>query len=197
MTSTKVTWTAFLQRKITINHNHSIEYQIAGTAFRIMEKGDTILLLHGKYGSPLCWRDIAPMLVEAGFEVICPDIRELYEPGCLEVEGPNLQIVESVRMLLRAERVTNSVHLIGMESCLLTMNLYAVTHASEVKSLTCLVPDMRAGSKVPSVTPRLQELELSNYEPMMDGVFPNCGHLVAEERPQELLAILVPFFKEI
>ena len=53
------------------------EFDVAGTRIRVRHGGSgaAVVLLHGHPRTHTTWYDVAPRLVDAGFTVVCPDLR--------------------------------------------------------------------------------------------------------------------------
>jgi len=58
----------FETRRIALPDGPEINLRIGGN-------GPPVLLLHGYPQTHICWHKVAPQLVQAGFTVICPDLR--------------------------------------------------------------------------------------------------------------------------
>lgn len=58
----------FETRRITLQGDVGIHLRIGGA-------GPPVLLLHGYPQTHVCWHRVAPQLVEAGYTVVCPDLR--------------------------------------------------------------------------------------------------------------------------
>ncbi|MCR9086498.1 MAG: alpha/beta hydrolase [Rhodobacteraceae bacterium] len=58
----------FETRRITVPGDVGIHVRVGGD-------GPPVLLLHGYPQTHVCWHLVAPQLVEAGFTVVCPDLR--------------------------------------------------------------------------------------------------------------------------
>src|SRR5919205_3089159 len=52
--------------------------------------GDPILLLHGFPTTRLLWKRVAPLLVEAGFRVVAPDLVGYGESSCPPSDEPDM-----------------------------------------------------------------------------------------------------------
>jgi pimeloyl-ACP methyl ester carboxylesterase len=99
-------------------------------------EGQPVLLMHGWLGTSYTWRHVAPKLVEAGYMVICPDMR-----GNGDTEKPlsgydGLTLAEDMRQMLQQLGVTGKVHVAGWDMGALPAYLFAATYSSEVASLT-------------------------------------------------------------
>lgn len=103
---------------------------------RYAGEGQPVLLMHGWLGTSYSWRHVAPELVEAGYRVICPDMR-----GNGDSEKPasgydGLTLVEDMRQLLSQLGVKGKVHVAGWDMGALPAYLFAATYPDEVASLT-------------------------------------------------------------
>ncbi len=103
---------------------------------RIGGEGQPVLLMHGWLGTSYTWRHVAPKLVEAGYQVICPDMR-----GNGDSEKPmsgydGLTLVEDMRQMLQQLGVAEKVHVAGWDMGALPAYLFAATYPEEVASLT-------------------------------------------------------------
>lgn len=98
--------------------------------------GQAVLLMHGWLGTSYSWRHVAPKLVNAGYQVICPDMR-----GNGDSDKPNsgydgLTLVEDMRQLLSQLGVSGKVHVAGWDMGALPAYLFAATYPDEIASLT-------------------------------------------------------------
>ncbi|WP_405056813.1 hypothetical protein OG474_29240 [Kribbella sp. NBC_01505] len=61
------------------------ELDVAGVRIRVRHggSGPAVVLLHGHPRTHTTWYAVAPRLVEAGFAVVCPDLRD----RCLSLVG--------------------------------------------------------------------------------------------------------------
>jgi pimeloyl-ACP methyl ester carboxylesterase len=108
-----------------------LHYRSGGT-------GPTVLLMHGWLGTSYTWRYLAPMLVDAGFHVIAPDMRGYGDSDKPDGGYDGLTLVEDMRQLLRAAGVEAPVHVVGWDMGALPAYLFAASYPDEVRSLTYL-----------------------------------------------------------
>lgn len=120
----------FEHHKLFVN-NTRIHIRKAG-------RGTPILLIHGWLGTSYTWRKVAPKLVEAGFMVICPDMR-----GHGDSDKPlngydGLNLVEDLRAILQQLEIKEKAHVVGWDMGALPAFLIAAHYPDEVASITYL-----------------------------------------------------------
>ena len=63
-------------------------YTRDGLTFEVLDagprEGETVVLLHGFPHTKELWREVTPLLVDAGYEVIAPDLRGLGDSDTTE-----------------------------------------------------------------------------------------------------------------
>ena len=120
----------FKHDKLFINGNR-IHIRTAG-------EGTPILLVHGWLGTSYTWRKVAPMLVENGYQVICPDMRG-YGDSDKPLNGyDGLTLVEDLRAIISQLGITQKVHVVGWDMGALPTFLFAAHFPDEVASITYL-----------------------------------------------------------
>jgi pimeloyl-ACP methyl ester carboxylesterase len=124
-------YTNFEHGRAYVNGGVKLHYRSAG-------EGNTVLLLHGWLGTSYTWRHVAPLLVEAGFRVVAPDMRGYGDSDKPSTGYDGLTLVEDVRQLLAQTASTSPVHVVGWDMGALPAFLYAAHFPSEVLSLTYL-----------------------------------------------------------
>ncbi len=103
---------------------------------RVAGEGLPVLLMHGWLGTSYSWRHVAPELVSAGYQVICPDMRG-YGDSDKPIAGyDGLSLVEDMRQMLLQLGIAGKVHVAGWDMGSLPAYLYAATFPDEVASLT-------------------------------------------------------------
>ncbi len=120
----------FEQQKLFVN-NTRLHLRKAGN-------GTPILLVHGWLGTSYTWRKVAPKLVEAGFMVICPDMRGYGDSDKPESGYDGLTLVEDLRAVLRQLGLAGKPHIVGWDMGALPTFLFAATYPGEVASITYL-----------------------------------------------------------
>lgn len=103
---------------------------------RLAGEGQAILLMHGWLGTSYSWRHVAPRLVEAGYQVICPDMRGNGDSDKPMTGYDGLSLVEDMRQMLPQLGVAGKVHVAGWDMGALPAYLFAATYPDEVASLT-------------------------------------------------------------
>jgi pimeloyl-ACP methyl ester carboxylesterase len=97
-------------------------------------KGPTVLLLHGWPYTWVVWGDLMPLLAEAGFTVIAPDLRGLGESAPAEAGYDKANVAEDVRQIVRLYG-TDPVNLVGMDIGAMVAYAYASRNPAEVRRL--------------------------------------------------------------
>lgn len=118
----------FKQSKYFIN-GLRMNVRYAGT-------GEAVLLMHGWLGTSYTWRHVAPKLVEAGYMVICPDMRGYGDSDKPASGYDGLTLVNDMRQLLAQAGVNGKAHIVGWDMGALPAYLFAATHPGEAASLT-------------------------------------------------------------
>ncbi|MBL7748393.1 MAG: alpha/beta hydrolase [Chitinophagaceae bacterium] len=103
---------------------------------RYAGKGQAVLLMHGWLGTSYSWRHVAPKLIDAGYQVICPDMRGNGDSDKPISGYDGLTLVEDMRQLLFQLGVTGKVHVAGWDMGALPAYLFAATYPNETTSLT-------------------------------------------------------------
>ena len=103
---------------------------------RMAGEGQPVLLMHGWLGTSYSWRHVAPKLVAAGYQVICPDMRGNGDSDKPLSGYDGLTLVEDMRQMLPQLGVTGKVHVAGWDMGALPAYLFAATYPNEVASLT-------------------------------------------------------------
>jgi pimeloyl-ACP methyl ester carboxylesterase len=120
----------FTRRKFTVN-GVRLHVRIAG-------EGQPVLLLHGWLGTSYTWRHVAPLLVDEGYTVICPDMRGYGDSDKPGQGYDGLTLVEDLRQLLAQLGKEEKVHVVGWDMGALPAYLFAAHFPLEVASLTYL-----------------------------------------------------------
>jgi len=103
---------------------------------RMAGEGQPVLLMHGWLGTSYSWRHVAPQLVNAGFQVICPDMRGNGDSDKPITGYDGHSLVEDMRQMLAQLGVSKKVHVAGWDMGALPAYLFAATYPDEVASLT-------------------------------------------------------------
>lgn len=106
--------------------------------YRSSGKGPTVLLMHGWLGTSYTWRYVAPQLVDAGFRVVCPDMRGYGDSDKPDAGYDGLTLVEDMRQLLPQANASGPVHVVGWDMGALPSYLFAAHFPEEVASMTYL-----------------------------------------------------------
>lgn len=105
---------------------------------RMAGKGTPIMLIHGWLGTSYTWRKVAPKLVEAGFRVICPDMRGYGDSDKPLAGYDGLTLVEDLRAVIAQLQLNEPVHLVGWDMGALPTFLFAAQYPDELASITYL-----------------------------------------------------------
>ncbi|HLN94379.1 MAG TPA: alpha/beta hydrolase [Flavobacterium sp.] len=105
---------------------------------RVAGTGKPILLVHGWLGTSYTWRKIAPLLVAAGYQVICPDMRGYGDSDKPLTGYDGLTLVEDLRAIIAQLGITEKVQVVGWDMGALPTFLFAAHYPNEVASITYL-----------------------------------------------------------
>lgn len=103
---------------------------------RVAGEGQPVLLMHGWLGTSYSWRHVAPKLVQAGYKLICPDMRGYGDSDKPAAGYDGLTLVEDMRSVLVQLGVREKVHVAGWDMGALPAYLFAAHYPSEVATLT-------------------------------------------------------------
>lgn len=121
----------FNSHKLFVNNGTRIHVRTAG-------KGEPILMVHGWLGTSYTWRKVAPKLVEAGYKVICPDMKGYGDSDKPDSGYDGLTLVEDLRAILQQLGVTEKTHVVGWDMGALPTFLFASHFPDEVATITYL-----------------------------------------------------------
>ncbi len=119
-------FTGFTHRYANVN-NTRLHYVIGGD-------GPAIVLLHGWPFTWAIWRKLMPLLANAGFTVIAPDLRGLGDSDKPEKGYAKTNIAEDVRQIVQLLGF-NKINLVGTDIGMMVAYAYASTHTMEVSRL--------------------------------------------------------------
>lgn len=106
-----------------------------GLHVRVGGNGPAVLLMHGWFGTSYTWRYVAPIIANAGYQVICPDMRGYGDSDKPYTGYDGLTLVEDMRQMLQQIGVSGKVHVGGWDMGALPAYLYAAHHPDEVATL--------------------------------------------------------------
>lgn len=104
-----------------------IHYVIGGT-------GPAVVLLHGYPYTWAAWRKLMPLLADAGFTVIAPDLRGLGDSDKASDGYAKTNAAEDVRQIVKSLGF-DEINLVGTDIGMMVAYAYASAHPDEVRYL--------------------------------------------------------------
>lgn len=92
------------------------------------------MLLHGWPYTWAEWRKLMPLLANAGFTVIAPDLRGLGDSAKAESGYSKLNVAEDVRQIVRSLGF-ETIDLLGSDIGTMVAYAYAAGHPKEIRNL--------------------------------------------------------------
>ena len=117
---------AFKHRYAEVNGTR-LHYVIGG-------KGPTVVLLHGWPYTWAEWRKLMPLLADAGFTVIAPDLRGLGNSARADSGYSKANVAEDVRQVVQSVG-PGAVNLVGADIGAMVAYAYASRRPGEVRRL--------------------------------------------------------------
>ena len=117
---------AFTHRYAEVNGTR-LHYVVGG-------KGPAIVLLHGWPYTWAAWRKLMPLLADAGFTVIAPDLRGLGNSARAESGYAKTNVAEDVRQIVQSLGF-DAINLVGTDIGTMVGYAYASRHPGEVRRL--------------------------------------------------------------
>lgn len=101
--------------------------------------GEIVVLLHGFPERATCWREVTPILHEAGYRTLAPDQRG-YSPGARPRRRRDYRVTELVGdVIALLDRAGSSdVHLVGHDYGAMVAWSTAILHPERVRTLTAV-----------------------------------------------------------
>lgn len=96
--------------------------------------GEPVVLLHGWPYTWLEWRRVMPLLAEAGYHVIVPDLRGTGDSARPDDGYTKSNVAEDLRQLLQARGHT-SAHVVGTDIGMMVAYAFAATNPQMVRTL--------------------------------------------------------------
>ena len=116
----------FTHRYAQVNGTY-IHYVIGGA-------GPAVVLLHGWPYTWALWRKLMPLLAQAGFTVIAPDLRGLGDSAKAEGGYAKTNVAEDVRQIVKSHSF-ETINLAGVDIGTMVAYAYASRHPGEVRRL--------------------------------------------------------------
>ena len=116
----------FTHRYAEVNETR-IHYVIGG-------KGPAIVLLHGFPYSWAEWRDLMPLLTDAGYTVLAPDLRGMGDSAPADDGFAKTNVAEDVRQIV-SQLELGPIDLLGADIGAMVAYAYASRHPEEVRHL--------------------------------------------------------------
>ncbi len=104
-----------------------LHYVIGGT-------GPAVVLLHGFPYTWAAWRKLMPLLRDAGFTVIAPDLRGLGDSAKADTGFAKVNVAEDVRQVVRSLGF-EAINLVGTDIGTMVAYPYAASHPDEIRRL--------------------------------------------------------------
>jgi pimeloyl-ACP methyl ester carboxylesterase len=116
----------FTHRYAEVNGTR-IHYVVGG-------QGPAVVLVHGYPYTWAAWRKLMPLLAEAGFTVIAPDLRGLGDSDKPETGYSKVNVAEDIRRIVQSLGF-DTLHLVGTDIGTMVAYAYASRHPDEVRRL--------------------------------------------------------------
>jgi len=97
-------------------------------------EGPAVVLLHGWPYTWAEWRKLMPLLADAGFTVIAPDLRGLGDSAKAEAGYSKTNVAEDVRQVVH-QLGLSEINLVGTDIGTMVAYAYASRHPDEVRRL--------------------------------------------------------------
>ena len=153
---------AHAQLPVADMDNHTRKVQVGDLVFPVFDQGEgeVVLLLHGFPDSRHLWRFQVPVLLDAGFRVIAPDLKGFGEaPKPLEVEAYGLSVlIQEVLGIMDSLKI-DSFYIVGHDWGALLTWIIAATQPQRIKKLVAL----SVGCPGTSGTRTFEQLKASWY----------------------------------
>ncbi len=118
--------TGFTHRYADVNATR-IHYVIGG-------EGPAIVLLHGWPYTWAAWRKLMPLLADAGFTVIAPDLRGLGDSVKADTGYAKTNVAEDIRQIVQSLGF-DTINLVGTDIGTMVAYAYVASHPNEVRRL--------------------------------------------------------------
>jgi pimeloyl-ACP methyl ester carboxylesterase len=97
-------------------------------------EGPAVVLVHGWPYTWAEWRKLMPLIAQAGFTVIAPDLRGIGDSAKPETGYAKLNVAEDIRQIAQMVR-PGPVNLVGTDIGAMVAYAYAANHPDEVRRL--------------------------------------------------------------